>query len=355
MRSSVTPFPPEHRRQGSVRASVDGILATVGQTPLVRLRRQYAEHDIDVWAKLESFNPTGSAKDRPAVRMLQDAIALGEAGPGTTVIESSSGNLGVALARACRFHGMRFICVVDSRAPSISVETIRALGASVHVVTEPDPATGDLLVARLALVAQLLERTPGAFWPDQYANPENPGAHAVGTMREIDEALDGAIDVVLVATSTAGTIAGCCDFLRANGRSTRVIAVDAVGSALFGGTRGPRKLPGFGAGIETPLSRSVRHDHVVRVTDLDCVVGCRRLVAREAIFAGASAGGVAVALAGLAPTLAPGTRCAIILHDGGTGYLRTVYDDAWVEAELGCGADELAARVKSLQSPASDA
>lgn len=328
------------------RPPVDGILGAIGDTPLVALRRFAAGHDIRVWAKLEAANPGGSAKDRPAARMIADAIGDGVLAPGATVIESTSGNMGVGLAQACRYHGLKLICVVDRRAHEPNVRTLRALGADVRIVTRPDPATGDLLAARLALVAHLVRTTPGAFWPDQYANASNPAAHAAGTMREIDEALGGDLDHLFVATSTTGTLRGCCDHLREHGRATQVVAVDAVGSALFGGARAPRRLPGFGAGVETELSRSAGYDALVRVSDLDCVVGCRRLVHREAIFAGGSSGGVARALESMAPRLAPGSRCALILPDGGAGYLRTVYDDDWVADELGCSPEDLAARVQ---------
>ena len=325
--------PDELRRP---RAPLDGVLDAIGDTPLVALRRYLDRPDISVWAKLESSNPGGSAKDRPAAGMLQDAVAQGRIGPGSTVVESSSGNLGVGLAQACRYYGMQLVCVVDARAHEANVRTMRALGADVRVVTEPDPETGDLLVARLNLVAHLLEQIPGAFWPNQYANEANPAAHAAGTVREIDEALDGDLDYLFVATSTTGTLRGCVDFLREHDRQTRVVAVDAEGSALFGGRHGRRLLPGFGAGVESPLSLGARFDELVRVSDLDCVVGCRRLAAREAILAGASAGGVASALALLARDMPAGSRCAAIFHDGGAGYLDTVFDDAWVERELGC-------------------
>jgi len=302
---------------------LDGVLSAIGDTPLVALRRYLPGAGISVWAKLEAANPGGSAKDRPAARMLSDALAEGLIGPGSTVIESTSGNMGVGLAQACRYHGMQFVCVVDSRAHDTNVRTLRALGADVRVVARPDPETGDLLAARLALVQHLLATTPGAFWPNQYANESNPAAHADGTMREIDEALGGELDYLFVATSTTGTLRGCRDYLRDHGRATQVVAVDAVGSALFGGTRAERELPGLGAGVRTQLSRATDYDTLVRVSDLDCVTGCRRLVAREAVFAGASSGGVAIALESLAPLIAPGSRCALILPDGGTGYLTT--------------------------------
>jgi 2,3-diaminopropionate biosynthesis protein SbnA len=333
------------------RAPVDGILAAIGDTPLVALHRYLLRPDVAVWAKLEAANPGGSAKDRPAARMLQDALDDGLIDLGTTVVESTSGNTGIGLAQACRYHGIQLICVVDGRALGTSVRAMRALGADVRVVSQPDPETGDLLVARLALVRRLLAETPDSFWPDQYANESNPAAHAAGTMREIDEALDGRLDHLFVATSTTGTLRGCGDYLREHGRSTRIVAVDSTGSALFGGLRGPRRLPGFGAGVETGLSASADFDDLVRVSDLDCVVGCRRLAGREAILAGASSGGVAYALEMAAAQMEPGSRCAAIFPDGGSGYLETVYDDAWVEKELGCGPARLAALVAEGEIP----
>lgn len=336
-----------------VRAPVDGVLAAIGNTPLVALGRYMpGRPDVELWAKLEASNPGGSAKDRPAARMLQDALDSGAISAGTTVIESSSGNMGVGLAQACRFHGLHLICVVDARAHENNVRMMRALGADVRVVTRPDRETGELLTARLNLVADLLVQTPDSFWPDQYANPSNPAAHAAGTMREIDEALHGDLDYVFVATSTTGTLRGCWDYVRAHGRDTQVVAVDAVGSALFGGARAPRVLPGFGAGMQTELSTGAAYDRLERVTDLDCVVGCRRLVDREAILAGASSGGVAVAVERLVAEIACDSRCAIILPDGGAGYLTTVYDDAWVHAELGCAPADLARLVGQEASPA---
>jgi N-(2-amino-2-carboxyethyl)-L-glutamate synthase len=327
------------------RAPVLGVLEAIGDTPLVALRRLVGAAPLELWAKLEAANPGGSAKDRPAAGMLRDALERGVIGPGSTVVESSSGNMGIGLAQACRYYGLALICVVDARAHSTSVRAMRALGAEIRVIDQPDRETGDLLVARLRLVAELLASIPGAFWPNQYANEANPAAHAAGTMREIDEALEGEIDFLFVATSTAGTLRGCSDYLRENHRTTRVIAVDASGSALFGGKPGTRRLPGLGAGVETTLSLDARFDTLVRVSDLDCVVGCRRLVEDEAILAGASSGAVAFAFQALADTLPVGSRCAAVFPDGGGGYLDTVYDDGWVEQHLRCSPAELAARV----------
>jgi 2,3-diaminopropionate biosynthesis protein SbnA len=341
----VSVAPAVDADRSAPRAPVDGILGAIGDTPLVALRRYLSRPHVDAWAKLECSNPGGSAKDRPATRMIEDALAAGLIGSGTTIVESSSGNMGVGLAQACRYHGLRLIVVVDERAHSSGVRAMRALGADVRVVRRPDAETGDLLVARLDAVQRLLAEIPDSYWPDQYANESNSAAHAAGTMREIDEALDGDLDYLFVATSTTGTLRGCGDYLRDNGRSTRLVAVDSTGSALFGGSRGRRVVPGFGAGVETGLSADADFDALVRVSDLECVIGCRRLAAREAILAGGSSGGVAFALEATAASMAPGSRCAAILPDGGAAYLDTVYDDAWVERELGCTPARLAERI----------
>lgn len=313
-----------------------GVLDAIGSTPLVRLERYLAQRpDVELWLKLEQANPGGSAKDRPAAAMVVDAMARGELAEGGTVVESSSGNMGVGLAQVCRFLGLRFICVVDHRSSPEKIATMRAFGAEVAVITEPDPAHGDLLSTRIATVARLRDEIPGAWWPNQYENPANPGSHARGTMREIVEFLGREPDLLFVATSTTGTIAGCEQYLLEIGASTEVVAVDAEGSALFGGRRAPRRLPGLGAGEETAISSGVDPDRLIRADDLDCVVGCRRLIGREAIFGGASTGAVMTALTSLADELGEGARVAVIAPDGGSGYLDTVYDDTWVERELG--------------------
>ncbi len=350
-----SPAPSNTAGEGarSPRPPADGVLEAIGETPLVRMRRYLGRSRLKLWGKLESSNPGGSAKDRPAALIIAEALRSGEVGPATTVIESSSGNMAIGLAQACRFHGLRLICVLDTRANATNVRILRALGAEVRVVSEPDPVTGDLLTSRLKLVARLSAEIPDSFWPDQYSNRCNPAAHAAATMREIDEALEGEIDYLLAAAGTAGTLRGCAEYLRAHGRRTRLVAVDAEGSALFGGKPGERRLPGHGAAIASRFSEELEPDRLERVSDLDCVVGCRRLVSREAIFAGASSGAVAIALERIAPTLEPGSRCVIILPDGGRGYLDTVYDDAWVARELECRPQDLDALVRGdLVGPA---
>lgn len=325
-----------------------GLSAAVGRTPLVRLDRLFPHSGVEILAKLESVNPGGSTKDRPALAMVRDALDSGRLAAGGTVVESSSGNLGVALARVCASYGVRFVCVVDSRTNATAIASIRALGGEVDMVSEPDPVSGDLLTARLHRVQALLEEIPGAVNLHQYGNPANPGAHAAGTMREIAETLDHRLDVLMAAVSTTGTLAGCSAYLHEHRMPTLTVAVDAMGSVLFGGTAAPRPLPGLGAGVVTDISRTLAPDRVLRVDGVDCVVGARLLARREGILAGASTGGIVHALGTLVPDLAPGSRVVLIVHDGGVPYLSTVYDDDWVRETLGAGADTLAAATDAL-------
>lgn len=313
----------------------DGILSTIGDTPLIVLSRLLPSAAFRLYAKLESFNPGGSIKDRPALVILEEAFRCGEIKSGTVVIESSSGNMGIGLAQACRYYGLRFICVVDPKTSAQNLRVLRAYGAEVDLVSEPDPVSGEFLQARLNRVQILIHEIDGAFWPNQYANQHNPGAHYRMTMREVATALAGKIDVLFVATSTCGTIRGCAEYVRDHGLSTRVIAVDALGSLIFSNQRAKRMIPGLGAGMRPPLCEPALIDDVVLVSDLECVVGCRQLVARESILAGGSSGAVVAALERLQDTIPEGANCVLIFPDRGERYLDTVYDDEWVREHLG--------------------
>lgn len=318
----------------------DGLPDLVGSTPLVRLRRLHPGGPR-VYAKLESFNPGGSAKDRPAAAMIKAAMDAGLLRVGDTVVESSSGNLGVALAQVCRWYGLQFVCVVDPRTPRQTARIIEVYGGRLHRVTAPDSLTGDWLVARRNAVAELLGTIPRSWTPDQYANRLNPSSH-MQTMREILKALGRAPAVLFVAASTTGTLQGCQQYLQSVGAATRVVAVDAVGSVLFGGDPGPRLMPGFGAGVVPPLAAAAAPHAVVRVDDLDCVLGCRRLAWAESLLVGASGGGVVTALGRQLEHFGPEDQVVLVLHDGGERYLDSVYDDGWVAANLGCDAQFLA-------------
>lgn len=306
------------------------IADTIGNTPLVRLDRLAKGWDFTLWAKLEYFNPGGSAKDRTAHSM----VSAGNLKPGDTVVESSSGNLGIALAREAVLGDWTFHCVVDPRANRATISHMQVLGATVHEITEPDPETGDWLVARRTRVAELLEEMDGAICLDQYSNTEAFRAHQEGTMMEIVRQLGRAPDHMLVAVSTTGTVGGCLRHIDMNNLHTQVTAVDAAGSVLFGGQPGPRHLPGFGAGMVPELSKKLTPHRVMRINDRDSVTGARKLVRLEAILPGASGGAVIAAVEKLRPDIEPGTDVVIVLHDSGTRYMDTIYNDDWVEENL---------------------
>jgi len=160
-------------------------------------------------------------------------------------------------------------------------------------------------------------------------------------MHEIVTALGGKLDYLFVATSTCGTIRGCGDYVRDHGLATRVIAVDALGSLIFSQVRAKRLVPGLGAGLRPPLCDVSVIDECVHVDDLDCVIGCRRLVAREAILAGGSSGGVLAAVDRLKHRIPDGANCVAILPDRGERYLETLFSDEWVLSHLGVDAGQL--------------
>src|SRR5258708_20825664 len=280
--------PPERNHEAIMN---EGILSTIGHTPLVRLTRVLPDCPFRLFAKLEGFNPGGSAKDRPALQILREAMSTGAVKPWTVVIESSSGNLGIGLAQACSYLGLRFICVVDPKTTAQNIRILRAYGAEIDLVSEPDPVTGEFLEARINRVQTLLHTIEDSFWTNQYANPSNPQAHYRTTMHEIAAELGGRIDYLFVATSTCGTLRGCAEYVRDHHLGPKIFAVDAHGSVIFGGQAAKRLIPGHGAARRPELYRAGLADECVRVTDLDCVVGCRRLAQSEAILAGGSSGG----------------------------------------------------------------
>ncbi|MEU8263752.1 2,3-diaminopropionate biosynthesis protein SbnA [Micromonospora sp. NPDC048999] len=313
---------------------VPGVLATIGATPLVELTKLDPTNTFRTYAKLESHNPGGSIKDRAALEMLRERIRDGRLVPGrSVVVESSSGNLGIGLAQVCGYHGIRFICVVDPRTNRQNIAIMRALGAEVEVVTDADPVTGEYLPVRIRRVRELVAALDHAYCPNQYANPLNPRAHR-NTMREILTALPEP-DFLFCATSSCGTLRGCAEYIRTHRLPVTLVAVDALGSAIFSPPIGGRLIPGHGASIRPALYGEDLADVVVHVDDLEAVVGCRRLAVREAIIAGGSSGAVVSAMQSMRDRIPPGSTCVLVFPDRGDRYLDTIYDDDWVERHFG--------------------
>ncbi|WP_161794516.1 pyridoxal-phosphate dependent enzyme [Demequina globuliformis] len=312
-------------------------------TPVSQMERLFPETHARIYAKCDFLQVSGSTKERTAHFLLDDMERTGALQAGGTVVESTSGNLGMALARQCALRGYRFIAVVDERATGAATQTMEAFGAQVErVLTPPD---GNRLGARVARVAELLDAVPGAVTTNQYGNLANPAAHATTTVPELVASLGAPPDYLYVAMSTTGTVLGCQQAIESAGWNTTLVGVDAEGSALFGGAVAERKLPGLGAGFATALSERAHPHAVRRVSEADMVRGCRLLARREGILAGASTGAIVAAIGHDLPTLSPGHSVAFLIHDGGSAYLPTVFNDAWVAAELEGGADALAETV----------
>ena len=293
-------------------------------TPLVPVR--LGERTAHL--KLEGANPAGSVKDRTAAALIADLEARGELAPGATIVESTSGNLGVALAAIAGRRAYRFIAVVDPKTTAENLVALRRLGARVELVDTPD-AAGGYLLSRLARVRALCAER-ALVWPDQYTSPANPGAHERGTGPELLAQMDGVVDAVFVPVSTGGTLAGIARYLRRESRATEIFAVDAVGSVALGGEPGPRLLTGVGASRPSSFLTRALYDRVVRVTDAEAFAECRALAAATGIAVGGSSGAT---LAACRRVLAPRPeleRVVCLCPDHGSRYASTIYADGWL-------------------------
>lgn len=309
----------------------ESVFDCVGNTPVVALNRLFPEPDVEVIAKLELMNPGGSMKDRSARHIVECGLREGSIRPGSHLVESSSGNFGIALAIAARIHDLRFTCVLDPKAAPANVAILRHLGAEVDVVTEPDEM-GGYLHTRIRRVQKILAGSPVAIWVNQYANDRNWEAHYHGTGAELAEQLIRPPSYLFGAVSTTGSLLGCSRRLRESFPDLRVAAVDAVGSVIFGGPAGPRDVPGIGASRVPELFAPAEIDDVVHVNDFETAVGCRDLLAAEGIFAGGSTGAVVAAIRRTLPRLPRPCRVVAIFPDRGDRYLDLIYDEGWFAA-----------------------
>ncbi|MBK1783309.1 2,3-diaminopropionate biosynthesis protein SbnA [Prauserella cavernicola] len=293
-----------------------------------------------LFLKCEGFNFAGSIKLKAAVEMVEDAERAGVLLPGSVLIESSSGNLGVALSIIAASKGYRFVCVTDSRCNLSTRRLMEALGGEVHVIAEPDPV-GGYLGARLDYVRALCGSDERYVWLNQYTNPGNWRAHYRTTAPAIARQFPD-LDVLFVGTGTTGTLMGCARWFRHWRREVRVVAVDSAGSVSFGGTAGRRMIPGLGTSVRPPMLDESFVDDVVLVEEADTVRACHRLARGGFLFGGSTGTVVSGATSWLAGH--PGLTAVAIAPDLGERYLDTVYQTNWLRDLYGedvLGADEL--------------
>jgi 2,3-diaminopropionate biosynthesis protein SbnA len=284
--------------------------------------------DLPLLLKCEGFNFAGSIKLKAAVEMVDAAQQDGRLTPGATLVESSSGNLGVALSVVAADRGLRFTCVTDIRCNPTAVRMMRALGANVHVITEPHPERG-FLGARLDRVRDLCA-AGGYVWLNQYTNPNNWGAHYRTTAPEIVKRVPD-LEVLFIGAGTTGTLMGCARYFRDERLPVTVVAVDAVGSVTFGAPPAPRLIPGLGAGVRPAILDESYVDYVVHVPETDTVRVCHDLARRGFLFGGSTGTVIAGARKWLAAHCPRRRPVALaIAPDLGERYLDTIYDPTWL-------------------------
>ena len=309
----------------------DSILDTIGGTPLVRLSRIGAGLRPRLVAKLESFNPGGSIKDRVAVALIQAAERDGHLTPGGTIVEPTSGNTGTGLAIAARLKGYRVIAVMPDKMSREKIDLLRAYGADVVLAPTDVPPESSQSYYRVA--DRLTAEIPGAFQPNQYFNPANPQAHYETTGPEIWEQTAGQITHLVAGVGTGGTISGTAHYLRERNPDLVVIGADPEGSIYSGGEENvrPYLVEGVGEDFWPRTFDRATVDRWVTVSDQDAFLTTRRLAQLEGILAGGSGGLALHAALGLAgETDDPRALIVVILPDGGRSYLSKIYSDAWM-------------------------
>ncbi|MDX6720813.1 MAG: N-(2-amino-2-carboxyethyl)-L-glutamate synthase [Solirubrobacteraceae bacterium] len=308
-------------------------IAAIGRTAMVGISLRVEKRWRWVGLKLESHNPAGSIKDRTAYALVRSLESRGEIRPGDRLVESTSGNLGVALALISKERGYSFTAVVDPKVDPSVLDRVRDLGAEVVSVDEPD-GTGGYLLTRLRVVREMVRQNHDV-WPNQYGNPANPTVHYQQTGPELRRQ-QPEVDAVFVATSTGGTLAGIGRYFKAVRPQVHVVGVDVPGSRVFANDPAPRVLNGIGSSCQSQFLRPGDYDDVVIVSDRDAVAACHVVHESLGIGLGGSSG---AALAASARYLAdhPYLRRAVcICPDGRSNYLNSIYSGTWLADHAFC-------------------
>ncbi|MFC5799237.1 2,3-diaminopropionate biosynthesis protein SbnA [Streptomyces formicae] len=286
-----------------------------------------------LFLKCEGFNFAGSIKLKAAAEMVETAERDGVLKPDSILVESSSGNLGVALSMIAASKGYRFICVTDSRCNLASRLMMEALGSHVHIIAGQE-ANGGFLGARIDYVRALCASDERYVWLSQYTNPSNWKAHYRRTAPEIARQFPQ-LDVLFIGAGTTGTLMGCARWFREWHRPVRIVALDSVGSVIFGGPAGRRMIPGLGMSIKPPLLDDSYVDEVIRVEEADTIRACHRLARHGFLFGGSTGTVVSGAMGWLSRNREPGLTAVAIAPDLGERYLDTVYQTNWLQGLYG--------------------
>jgi cysteine synthase len=295
------------------------ITKTIGNTPLVRINT-IDTFEAEILVKVESFNPLSSIKDRIGIAMIDDAEKQGLLGKGSTIVEPTSGNTGIALAFVAAARGYRLVLVMPDTMSIERRKLLQALGAEIVLTPGELGMKGTILKAE-----EILKDTPGAFMPQQFKNPSNPQAHRDTTAKELLQDTDKKIDFFISGVGTGGTLTGVGSVLKKHIKNIKIIAVEPKASAVLSGDKpGPHKIQGIGAGFVPDILDISLIDEIIRVSNEDAKNTTKELARKEGILAGISCG--AALFAGLEIAKRPGNkgkRIVVILPDTGERYLST--------------------------------
>ena len=329
----------------------DSPLELIGNTPMVRLGKIGSGLESDLIAKLETTNPGGSSKDRPALTMVEAAEREGLLKPGSTIIEPTSGNTGVGLAIVAAQRGYKCIFVMSDKMAPEKIDVLRAYGAEVVVCpTAVPPEHPD---SYYSTAERLTKETPNSFRPDQYSNPNNPRSHYESTGPEIWRQTKGRVTHFVAGAGTGGTITGVGRYLKEQNPNIKIIAADPEGSVYSGGAGRPYLTEGVGEDFWPSNYDPSIVDEVIAVSDADAFEMARMVTQREGILIGGSGGTAVAAALRVARAQSAGAVVVVLIPDSGRGYLSKIFNDAWMtdygflrpHNELDAG-DVLAAKVK---------
>jgi cystathionine beta-synthase len=306
----------------------DNILETIGHTPLVRLHRSAEHLAPTICAKVESFNPGGSVKDRVAVNMILAAEKSGVLKPGGTIIEATAGNTGLGLALVGAVRGYRCIFVLPDKMSEDKVRLLRAYGA--EVVITPTNVPPDSTESYNGVADRLTREIKGSWRAGQFTNLENPQAHYEQTGPEIWEQSGGRVTVFVASAGTGGTISGVGRYLKERNPAVRVIGADIEGSILSGGAPGSWKVEGIGEDFVPSTLNAQVVDEWIRVSDADSFITARRVARQDGILLGGSSGTSLAAAFRYAQRCKPEDLIVVLCPDTGRNYLSKMYDDAWM-------------------------
>jgi cystathionine beta-synthase len=329
----------------------DSPLELIGNTPMVRLGKIGSGLESDLIAKLETTNPGGSSKDRPALTMVEAAEREGLLKPGSTIIEPTSGNTGVGLAIVAAQRGYKCIFVMSDKMAPEKIDVLRAYGAEVVVCpTAVPPEHPD---SYYSTAERLTKETPNSFRPDQYSNPNNPRSHYESTGPEIWRQTKGRVTHFVAGAGTGGTITGVGRYLKEQNPNIKIIAADPEGSVYSGGAGRPYLTEGVGEDFWPSNYDPSIVDEVIAISDADAFEMARMVTQREGILIGGSGGTAVAAALRVARAQSAGAVVVVLIPDSGRGYLSKIFNDAWMtdygflrpHNELDAG-DVLAAKVK---------